>query len=174
MIMRKAGAARPVSRTAAGQSARSGRLDAIRGLLAADSIHSQLELAQRLRRLGYRVTQATLSRDLRRLGVARRPDAAGGSVYVSPDEARAGAAATRSALAGFLGMSFSGNLGVVRTLPGHAASVAAAFDAARVKGLLGTVAGDDTILVVAAEGTTRAMLRRAIVERLPELADRLE
>jgi transcriptional regulator of arginine metabolism len=152
---------------------RAGRLDAIRGLLAADAVHSQLELARRLRRLGYRVTQATLSRDLRRLGVARRPDAGGGSVYVSPDEAQGGGEAARSALAGFLSMSFAGNLGVVRTLPGHAASVAAAFDAARIKGLLGNVAGDDTILVVAAEGTTRAALSRAIVARLPELADRL-
>lgn len=152
---------------------RDGRLEAIRRLLDGQRIHSQRELASHLRRAGFRATQATLSRDLRALGVARHPDAGGGSVYGLPETRRPAGRAARSALAGFLGMSFSGNLAVARTLPGYAASVAAALDGAGVDGLLGTVAGDDTILLVIAEGITRAVLRRSINERLPELGGRI-
>jgi transcriptional regulator of arginine metabolism len=119
------------------------------------------------------VTQATLSRDLRRLGVARGPDFGGGSVYALPAGPRLAEHAVKSALTGFLGMSFSGNLAVVKTLPGYAASVALAFDGAAVEGLLGTVAGDDTIVMVTAEGVSRATLKRAIVGRLPELDGRI-
>ena len=152
---------------------REGRLEAIRRALGEERIHSQAELASSLRRRGFRVTQATLSRDLRALGVARHPDPGGGSVYGLPEAHRPGERALRSALTGFLGISFSGNLAVARTLPGYAASVAAAIDGAAVEGLLGTVAGDDTILVVAAEGVPRAALRRAILQRLPELEGRV-
>lgn len=162
-----------IAATAPGAGGREARLQAIRDLLGGEPVHSQGELAARLRRLGHRVTQATLSRDLRLLGVARRPDIARGSVYGLPDGTRIGERAARSALMGFLGMSFSGNLGVARTLSGHAGSVAAVFDRAGVDGLLGTVAGDDTVLVIAAEGVSRAALRRAIVERLPELEGRV-
>ncbi len=153
--------------------ARGRRLEVIAGLLRAERIHTQAELEARLRRRGYRVTQATLSRDLRRLGVARGPDVGGGSVYALPAEPRLAEHAVKSALTGFLGMSFSGNVAVVKTLPGYAASVALALDGAAVDGLLGTVAGDDTILMVAAEGVSRATLKKAIVGRLPELAGRI-
>ncbi len=165
--MRKAGARPPDGRS------RGERLGAIRDVLGGQKIHSQGELAASLRRKGFRVTQATLSRDLRALSVARRPDLGGGSVYGLPADGRLSEHAVRSALTGFLGLAFSGNLAVARTLPGYAASVAAAFDGAGVEGLLGTVAGDDTVLVVAAEGCSRAALRRAIVERLPELRGRV-
>ncbi len=164
---------RTVRRRPAERPARGRRLEVIAGLLRAERIHTQAELEARLRRRGYRVTQATLSRDLRRLGVARGPDFGGGSVYALPAEPRLAEHAVKSALTGFLGMSFSGNLAVVRTLPGYAASVALAFDGAAVEGLLGTVAGDDTILVVAAEGVSRTALKRAIVGRLPELEGRI-
>ncbi len=153
---------------------REGRLEAIRDLLRREKIHSQGDLEARLKGRGFRVTQATLSRDLRRLGVARHPDLSGGSVYGLPDDRRLGEHAVHSALTAFVGMAFSGNLGVVKTLPGYAASVAAAFDGAGVEGLLGTLAGDDTILVVASEGTSRTALKRAIVKRLPELEGRIE
>ncbi len=163
---------RIIMRKAAGRS-RDRRLEAIRRLLASARIHSQRELASRLRGSGFRVTQATLSRDLRALGVARHPDAGGGSVYGLPQAPQAAERAVRSALAGFIGMSFSGNLAVARTLPGYAASVAAVFDGAGVKGLLGTVAGDDTILLVMEQGVSGASLRRAVRERLPELGKRI-
>jgi transcriptional regulator of arginine metabolism len=149
------------------------RLAAVRELLAGRRIRSQRELAAVLRRRGFRVTQATLSRDLRALGAVRVSDRVGGAVYGAPEAARPDERAVRSALTGFIGMTFSGNLAVARTLPGYAASVAAVFDVAGVDGVLGTVAGDDTILVVTAEGVGRAALRRAFVERLPELKGRV-
>ncbi|HYW83663.1 MAG TPA: ArgR family transcriptional regulator, partial [Spirochaetia bacterium] len=68
---------------------------------------------------------------------------------------------------GFLSIEFSGNLGLMRTLPGHASSVASALDNLRIREVLGTIAGDDTVLVVARSGVAPARLIRAISARIP-------
>lgn len=125
-------------------------------ILAARSIHSQEELRQALAAEGLGVTQATLSRDLLDLGAVKMPDGAGRSVYaLAPDQAaaRAEASAETTRLARALhelavSVDHSLNVVVVRTPPGGAQYLASAFDGAQWGSILGTVAGDDTVLVV--------------------------
>jgi transcriptional regulator of arginine metabolism len=70
---------------------------------------------------------------------------------------------------GFVSMEFSGAFALIRTLPGHANSVAAALDNMRVREVLGTIAGDDTILVIPRDRVARAKLLAGLRTRLPEL-----
>lgn len=149
------------------------RRRAVRELIAGGAISSQEQLLQRLAAGGLSTTQATLSRDLKVLQVGKLPDGRGGYRYAFRDQLdQAGSAASlRSVFAhGFRSVAYSGNLAVVRTLPGHAASVAFALDKLQVEGIIGTVAGDDTILAVLAEGTTAAAARRALQRAIPDLA----
>lgn len=148
------------------------RRRAVRELIAGGAIGSQEQLLRHLAASGLSTTQATLSRDLKVLKVGKLPDGRGGYSYAFRDQLdQAGSAASLQAvfLHGFRSLAFSGNLAVVHTLPGHAASVAFALDKLQVEGIIGTVAGDDTILAVLAEGTTPAAARRALRRCIPEL-----
>ena len=148
------------------------RRRAVRELIAGGAISSQEQLLQRLAAGGMSTTQATLSRDLKVLKVGKLPDGRGGYSYAFRDQLdQAGSAASLQAVFvhGFRSIAFSGNLAVVHTLPGHAASVAFALDKLQVEGIIGTVAGDDTILAVLAEGVTAAAARRALRRCIPAL-----
>src|SRR5919199_4545348 len=132
------------------------RQDAILELVAAHAIGSQEELRRHLARRGWHVTQATLSRDLRDLGLARVTTEEGVR-YVVPE---ALAEDSRPALDETLAQFFSsidgvGELIVLRTLPGGAQPVAEAIDAAEWPEVLGTIAGENTILVVCRSGPAR-------------------
>ena len=140
-----------------GKAARHARIVAT---VAALSVHSQAQLAQLLRAEGSHVTQATLSRDLEELGAVKLRTSDGGlPVYVIPEDGAP--LATRSAedappirLARLLGELLvsaepSANLVVLRTPPGAAHFLASAVDRAGLAPIAGTIAGDDTILVVA-------------------------
>jgi transcriptional regulator of arginine metabolism len=145
---------------AAGVKLRRQRL--IAQILRRGDVVSQTELAERLRAHGQRVTQATLSRDLEELGAfkARRND--GGVAYRLPEEPPGDAAHLRRMLLEFVtDIEPSGSLVALRTPPGGAQPVARALDTAGVKGVLATIAGDDTILVVCREGVAgRSVARR--------------
>jgi len=158
------------SPTARTPRTRGARLAAIRRIVVEVAVDSQERLTEVLRREGFPVTQATLSRDLKRLGIAKTPNATGGYTYILSDaEVKPGTDATyiQDFLRGFVSLEFSGSLGLMRTLPGHANSVALALDNLRVREVLGTVAGDDTILVVPRNGVNPARLARAIESRIP-------
>ncbi len=146
------------------------RLTAIRRIVAETAVDSQERLTELLRREGFKVTQATLSRDLKRLGIGKAPSADGGYTYILSDsEVKPGSDATyvQDFTRGFLSIEYSGNLGLMRTLPGHASSVASALDNLRIREVLGTIAGDDTVLVVPRGGVTSARLTRALRARIP-------
>jgi transcriptional regulator of arginine metabolism len=129
-------------------------------VLAEHPVRSQAELAAALQTAGFRVTQATLSRDLDELGAVklRTPDG-GLPVYVVPEDgspltARSVDDAPPLRLGRLLSellisAEASGNIVVIRTPPGASNFLASAIDRARLPHVLGTVAGDDTILVVA-------------------------
>jgi len=134
---------------------RSKRQRRIAEILSAPSdrpVLSQEELRDRLVRGGFSVTQATLSRDLRALGVMKGP---GG--YVLPRQGASGAGGRgsvpidqglRSSLGrGLVSVEAAGTLVVIRTEPGHASALALEIDRTPPKGAAGTVAGDDTIFV---------------------------
>ena len=146
------------------------RRRAVRELIAGGNIGSQEQLLQRLLARGHRTTQATLSRDLKALKVGKLPDGRGGYTYAFRDQLdQAGSDSNLQSvfMHGYRSIAFSGNLAVVHTLPGHGASVAFALDKLQVEGIIGTVAGDDTILAVLAEGTTPAAARRALRRSIP-------
>jgi transcriptional regulator of arginine metabolism len=73
----------------------------------------------------------------------------------------------------FLSLAFSGFLGVVKTLPGFANSLAAAIDKQQWQEVLGTVAGDDTILIVLKEGVSPRQWAAALIEKVPMLRDKI-
>ena len=148
---------------------RSRRLALVAQLLDGRRFSSQDELVRALARSGVEVTQATLSRDLRSLGVARRPDAEGRPVYELPGPAVESIDRQRRLLdlRTFVnGVRVAQNLVVVRTPPGHANGVGRAIDLAEFEGVIGTVAGDDTVLVV----MENARLARALEKRLDAIA----
>ena len=131
-------------------------------LLRSRQISSQEELADLLGRNGERVTQATLSRDLEELGAVKVREN-GHVVYRLPEEPPPGDEWLRRMLTEFaLEVMSSGNLVVVRTPPGGANAVARALDNAALKDVIGTVAGDDTILVVCREGVRGQTVARKL------------
>ena len=138
---------------------------AVRAILAEQVVSSQSHLARLLADQGFRVTQATVSRDLRAVGAAKTRSADGTMRYML--EPGAGRPDAMDALAVTLSsfarsIRASGNLVVVKTPPGAAHVVAAAIDGAGLDGVLGTVAGDDTMLIVAGEATGGRAVARSI------------
>ncbi len=144
------------SNVPATKAARHGR---ITELIRDGAIRSQTELAALLQAEGVHTTQATLSRDLEELGALKLRGVAGGApIYVIPEDGSprpmAGGTYRLARLFGELLLSHeaSGNLVVLRTPPGAAQFLASAIDRAALLDVLGTIAGDDTILVVARAG----------------------
>jgi transcriptional regulator of arginine metabolism len=143
-------------------------------ILRRHAVSSQEELADLLRRNGERVTQATLSRDLEELGAIKVREN-GGVVYRLPEEPPPGEDWLRRMLHEFaLEVESSANMIVVRTPPGGANAVARALDSAALKDVIGTVAGDDTIIVVCREGVrgqTVARKLRAMAGQFKDLRE---
>jgi len=145
------------------RAARQARVVAV---LSSRPVHSQGELAALLAGEGIEVTQATLSRDLEELGAVKLRGAdGGGGVYVVPEDGSpvrgvSGGTERLSLLLGELLVSTeaSGNLAVLRTPPGAAHYLASAIDRAALPDVVGTIAGDDTVLVVAREPMTGGQL----------------
>jgi transcriptional regulator of arginine metabolism len=139
---------------------------AILELVRQQKIPSQEVLRERLGERGIDVAQATLSRDIRELGLVKMPDDEGSSYAVPPHVTEPTPALSRLMPALYLGAEGAGNLLVVKTLIGGAQPVAVAIDWEEWPEVLGTIAGDDTILVILRD---TAQLPR-VVERLEALA----
>jgi transcriptional regulator of arginine metabolism len=138
--------------------ARDRRRARLRELVAQHAVSSQAELVALLDRDGVAATQATISRDLDELGITKIRGADGRVSYALPEMPTLAQSLRQFVLA----IESSGNLAVVRTPPGTAAAVAIAIDGAAVPGVLATLQGDDTVLVVAREPATG----RQVADRL--------
>ena len=143
----------------------------ITALVRAGSVRSQPELLAQLAENGVAATQATLSRDLEELGAVKLRGVDGGpGVYVIPEDGAPrpvpGGTLRLDRLLNELLVSYdaSGNLAVLRTPPGAAQFLASAIDRASLPDVVGTIAGDDTIVVVAREPLTGADLGRRFAE----------
>ncbi len=167
MTTGKASVSDVAGRAAPGIStSRAGRQARIIAILSSRAVRSQSELAAALAAEGIEATQATLSRDLEELGAVKLRGADGGAgAYVVPEDGSpvrgvSGGTERMSRLMGELLVSTdaSGNLAVLRTPPGAAHYLASAIDRAALPDVVGTIAGDDTILVVAREPVTGAEL----------------
>jgi transcriptional regulator of arginine metabolism len=122
----------------------------IRELVSTHAVSAQSELVTLLGQKGVDATQATVSRDLEELGITKYRGADGEVSYTLPENGGLAQILRQFART----FDASGNLAVVRTPPGAAAAVASAIDSADLPGVLATVQGDDTLLVVAREGFT--------------------
>ena len=142
---------------------RSERHAAIQRLIREQPISTQSGLVEALRDQGHEVVQTTVSRDVHELGLIKVRDAAGRLVYAFPEDAPGFDADVSEALARWaLTVEASGNLVVVTTPYGYAQALAQAIDVARHPHLAGTVAGENTILLVAREPATGAQLAAEI------------
>lgn len=143
----------------------------LRRLLEEDEPRTQRELMSALAVEGIQVTQATVSRDLADLGAIKTRHPSGGSAYslnaVTQKGSRAIDALKRRLVGSLQSVDASGDLVIAKTLPGHAQFVASAIDGMGVREVVGTVGGDDTILVVARPGKGRKV--RDVLRNLGEL-----
>ena len=144
---------------------------AIRTLIEARAVESQEELRVLLHQRGWDVTQSTLSRDLRQMRVARIPDAAGSARY-SVAGGGSGDADGRPTLEALLPQLFAridgvGELVVLHVRIGGAQPIALALDGAGWPDVMGTIAGDDTILIICRSASARAK----VVRRIRQMAE---
>lgn len=152
------------------------RLETLRLIISSQEMGNQEELLAALRKEGYVVTQATLSRDLKQLKVAKAATMRGNYIYVLPNVTMYKRVSTPAQVKemmqvpGFLSIHFSGNMGVIKTRPGYASSIAYNIDASHISCILGTIAGDDTIFIVVAEGTQQKDVVSALAAVMPEMA----
>ena len=152
-------------------SSKSDRLLEIRKLINTNKLHRQEELLSLLVNRGYDTTQATLSRDLRELKVGKIHDAHYGSIYFIPDEIRLMDGETRVPLQGVVSFEFSGQLAVLKTLGGFANSVGVKIDEKEISEIIGTIAGNDSILIIFKEGLERQKAEEVIQDHFPELLE---
>lgn len=151
------------------------RLETIRMIVSNREIGSQEELLTALREEGFNVTQATLSRDLKQLKVAKAASMNGNYVYVLPNVTMYKRVSTPGQIKemmqvpGFMSIHFSGNIGVIKTRPGYASSIAYNIDNSEIPYILGTIAGDDTIMFVMSETASEADVMIALGKVVPNL-----
>lgn len=154
---------------------RSQRIQLIKKVITEEVISSQDELQIRLQERGCDVAQATLSRDLKSIQVMKVSDAKNGYVYrlagngIGNEQTTSDVSRMDFMADGVVGIEFSANLGVIRTLPGYANSVAYMIDKANPTEILGTVAGDDTILLIMREGVGRNDVIQVLKTIMPKL-----
>ena len=129
-------------------------------LISSKELSSQEELLRALKKEGIKITQGTLSRDLKQLKVAKAASMNGNYIYVLPNETMyrrvASPRTAREMLqtSGFLAINFSGNMGVIN---------------GKIEDILGTIAGDDTIFIVVKEGCDRDNVLRSLNETLARM-----
>jgi transcriptional regulator of arginine metabolism len=128
-------------------------------LIKSGKISSQSDLVKELKKAGFSVTQTTASRDLDEIGAVRGRD---GYTISDTDD---GSMARSMPLPGdlILSVESSGNLAVVRTPPGGAQFLASALDHSALKSIIGTIAGDDTVLVVSRKASGGAELAKELL-----------
>ncbi len=153
---------------------RNDRLIDIRRLVNDRTISSQDELLSLLEKMGYSMTQATLSRDLKYLKVAKMPDSEKGYVYIlTENQGTEVSDAENLPFIGFVSVDFAQGMGIVKTLPRHASSIAYALDTLNSYEIAGTIAGDDTILLIPRDGVTKSDIVKLFKTKIPGVGNHL-
>jgi len=146
-------------------NAKKQRLLLIEDIIQKENIRSQDDLQKVLIGKGFDVTQATLSRDIKKLKIVKTQDDKGRYVYSLPDMAMPDPRLPTTLLDRST-VEFSGNLAVIKTRPGYAMGLASDIDEHVSGEILGTIAGDDTILVIPREGYDRSQVKDALLRFL--------
>lgn len=149
------------------------RLLIIKDIIMNNKVSCQDELLSILKNKGLNYTQATLSRDLKFLKVNKIADQEKGYIYELPEQHYNSEVAESYAAQGFISLKFARNLCVIKTLPGYANSIASLIDNTDPFEIAGTIAGDDTILVIPQNNVTEKDLINAIVIIIPEIKDKI-
>jgi Arginine repressor len=150
------------------------RLLTILELVSNSALSNQEDLLNLLCGKGFNVTQATLSRDMKQLKIIKSPDASGNYIYTVSDQNIYSNQAAYSnnnkganlSAAGFLSLEFSDKLAVIKTRPGYAMGIASDIDQSISHLIIGTIAGDDTILLVPHEKVSRQEIKDALAKEL--------
>jgi transcriptional regulator of arginine metabolism len=150
------------------------RLKTIKRIIREERIDNQEALLRSLEREGFHVTQATLSRDLKLLKVGKQAVGSDGYYYSLPSEEIRREQERNYAIdfsRGYVSLDFTGSLAVIRTLNGHADSVAIAIDNLSIEAVMGTIAGDDTVFVALRKDISREAFLTALRRHVPEFED---
>ena len=151
------------------------RLETLRMIISSRELGSQEELLAALHQEGFKLTQATLSRDLKQLKVAKAATMSGNYVYVLPNITMYKRVSSPAQIKemmqvpGFISIQFSGNMAVIRTKPGYASSIAYNIDNSEIPYILGTIAGDDTIFMVIQENIDEHDVVTALKKVVPNM-----
>lgn len=140
-------------------SEKSNRKEIVANLINSMKLHTQEEIQDALQKKGICVTQATLSRDIKELGAHKAIDSNGETYYKINNSQK------DSSDNFILNIQISGQLGLAHTKPGFASALAALIDSAKFEGVMGTIAGDDTVLIIFKVDADA----EALIERIKEV-----
>jgi len=154
------------------------RLGTIKMIISSQEIRLQEELMQELQKEGFFVTQATLSRDLKQLKVAKAANLEGNYVYVLPNDVMYRRQTNQRAsdmlnASGFISVDVAANIVVIHTRPGYASGMAYDIDNKKPEGVLGTIAGDDTIMMVTSRRLTKNQVMELLETVFPNIQDNI-
>lgn len=148
------------------------RLEFIKKIIMTHKIDCQEKLLKILEKNGIFITQATLSRDLKYLRVVKAAAGSKGYYYAfiekQPDKITQESLVS-DFMRGFVSINFSGAFGLIKTLPGYAQSLAYILDSLKITEILGTIAGDDTILLIPRDGVKKDDLLGSLENKIPGL-----
>ena len=147
------------------------RLATIRKIIRSEMIGSQEELIARLDECGIKITQSTLSRDLKFMNVAKVPHKNKGYIYVLPNAAQHESNISSNISDNITSLTFSGNLGVLKTKSGYASAISVPIDNIDCPAILGTIAGDNTVLIVLREDANRNQGVEALLHIFPMMSN---
>ncbi len=150
---------------------RSERLLQIRKIINNERIPNQEELLSRLKKKGFSMTQATLSRDLKYLRVSKIHDDEKGYIYYLPDGETTQPLTPWSGflIEGYVSLEFAQGIIIMKTLPGYANSIASALDSMNMAEIAGTIAGDDTILIIPRDGAKKESIQEQLGQLIPAI-----
>lgn len=145
------------------------RLEIIKKLISEHKINNQAELLEWMKSKGFEATQATLSRDIKLLKIIKTPDEKGDYIYRIPEEniyAKEIISANTSP-----SIEFSDSLAVMKTSPGYAMGIASDIDQLITRGIMGTIAGDDTILLILRKGFVKSQIIDDLSQIIPSIRE---
>lgn len=146
------------------------RLNLIRRIVEEELISSQEELIKRLADHGVRATQSTLSRDFKEINISKMPHHDKGYIYVLSEKLDSNIVVNSSNIGdAVLDVKFSHNIAVITTKSGYASAVSVIIDARKSKSILGSVAGDNNIILILHEETTHGEVLALLQQIFPSL-----
>lgn len=145
----------------------------IRKILGKKQVHNQDELLTLLNEEGIQTTQATLSRDLKEMRVVKLHKQDGGYFFSLPVETMHVVPDAAHSVAGIVSLEVSGQAAVIHTRPGYANMLGAVIDSTVGTGVMGTIAGDDTLLLILRKDTSESALVATLSGFLPGIEDKV-